>query len=350
MASSVMVRRLVVAASLALCLSGVSALPAGAEIQPRGPLPVRSQFPLDLVTLDMTPESARLPDSGTATLRLLFVRANSFEITPGYDARVTAHDAGTFLPGWDFNVDSETTRASLSAEFQLGRRFALGLEAPMLMHGGGFMDSTIEDFHDAFSLPQNDRELKERDVLNVDLLGGPTRARLVDDEAAFGDLVVRAKVSLWDGASSAWTAVAEAKAPTGEEASFTGSGEWDYGLSLLFSAGSERHVFHGGIGHQVLGQPAAWPFEIEDRTAAFAGYEFSANERWAIVMHVMGATSILPEQADYKQDGARAEIVAGFHWTRGSFTLSAGFVENLLTNDNDSDLGIILGFGWEIGR
>lgn len=347
MASSGMGLRHAATASLLLLLGSV---PARAETHPHGPLPVRSQFPLDLVTLDMTPETAMLPPRGTTSLSLLIVHANSFEITPHYDARVTAFQAGTFTPGWDFNVDDETTRASLSAAFQVGRRFSLGFEAVLIAHGGGFMDSTIESFHDAFSLPQNDRELKDRDVLNVDLLGGTMRSRMTDDETGFGDLTVRAKVALWDGRRSAVTAVVEAKAPTGETSTFTGSGEWDYGLSLLLSAGSERHLFHGGIGHQVLGQPEPWPFEIDDRTTAFAGYEFAPNERWSIVMHVMGATSILPEQADYSQDGARAELVAGFHWTRGRFTLSSGFVENLLTNDNDVDLGVLVGFGWELGR
>jgi hypothetical protein len=354
-----MTLRRLAAACLALC-SIVSAASAQREVSRRrdmptwfdaqGPIPVRAQFPIDLVTLDMTPASAGMPEKGSTSIALLFVHSNTFEITPGHEARATAFDTGAFAPGWDYLVDSETTRASLSLQFQIARRVSLGFEAPFLSHGGGFMDSTIESFHDALSLPQNDRDSQPRDQLDIDLLGGNVRARLNEDDAGLGDATLRVRAMLWEGFSAALTAVIEAKAPTGEVSTFTGSGEWDYGLSLLLTAGKRGHLFHGGLGHQVLGQPASWPFEISDRTSAFAAYEYAPNERWSIVFQLMGATSLLPEQSGYKQDGARAEVAIGFHWRRGPFTVSSGFLENVTTNDNDMDLGIYVGLGWLIGR
>jgi hypothetical protein len=342
----------VVAVALALAAPSF-AQPRGSrhdEMLGQGPLPIRSQFPLDLVTLDMTPQSAFMPERGATSIDIVVTHVNTFEITPGYDERATDFEAGIFHPGWDFNVDDEATRASLTFAFQVGRRVNLGFEVPMISYGGGFMDSTIEDFHDALSLPQNDRDSKDHDLLNVDLIAGSTRFRMSDDETGLGDAVLRARVLLAHGRSAAWTAVLEAKAPTGEQSSFTGSGEWDYGLSFLVSAGSERHLFHGGLGHQVLGQPSDWPIAITDRTSGFAAYEFAPNERWSIVFQAMGATSILPEQSGYKQDGPRAELALGFHWNHGPFTLSSGFIENLTTNDNDLDLGLYVQLGWLVGE
>lgn len=333
---------------LALALTVTTAAHA-AEIRARGPLRVRSQFPLDLVTLDMTPESAFLREPGQTWIALDVVHSNSFEITPAYDAHVAEYEAGAYRAGYDFVVDAEVTRTTIAAEFALGRRFALGFEVPLLAYGGGFMDSTIESFHDTAGLPQNDRDLKARDQFEIDLLAGARRARLDRAETQLGDINLRARFLVAGGDRAAWTVVTEAKAPTGREKSFAGSGEWDYGVAMEVTAGGRRHVFHGGAGHQFLGQPSEWPFRIDDRTTLYAGYELDPNARWSIVMHVMGATSILPSQAGYSQGDGRAELVAGFHYGRDRFRISAGFVENLLTNDNDVDLGVIFGFGWLVG-
>ena len=333
--------------ALALLLTASTA--AAGEVRARGPMRVRSQFPLDLVTLDMTPESAFLREPGQSWISFDVVHSNSFEITPRYDAHVAEYSTGIYPATYDFVVDAEVTRTTLSAEFTLGRHVALGFEAPLLSYGGGFMDSTIESFHDATGLPQNDRDLKPRDDFEIDLLAGTRRDRLDRAETQLGDLGLRARFLLAGGERAAWTAVVEAKAPTGREKSFAGSGEWDYGVAMEVSAGGRRHAFHGGAGHQFLGQPSEWPFAIDDRTTAYAGYEYDPNARWAIVMHVMAATSILPSQAGYPQGDARAELVAGLHYGRDRFQISAGFVENLLTNDNDVDLGFTVGFGWLVG-
>lgn len=310
---------------------------------------MRSQFPLDLVTLDLVPTKATMPAKGTIAWRISLVRANAFEVSPTHPLGAALEEAGFAPLRWDYLVDAETTRLAVGADFQVSERWSFGFELPVISHSGGHLDSTIEDFHDVFGLPQNGRDLFPRDSVNIDLLSPAGRKRLDRSESAPGDLTVHARVRVAGGARSAWAVAFDAKAPTGDAKSFTGSGSWDGGLALLFSGGSSRHVFHGGLGHQVLGQPTDWPFETDDRTSAFAGWEFMPAERWSILAQVSAATSILPG-GNEKQHRPRAELMLGFHWVTGRFRLSSGFMENILTNDNDTDLAAMFELGWEFRR
>ena len=343
-------RRHLAALAAALLAMLVAPRPCAAddsdEVRWVGPFHVRSQFPLDLTTLDLTPDTARILEPGVISLEVMAVHSNTFEITPGYDARVTLFDAGGRAAGYDFNMDAETTRTTIRFDAAVARRVELGFELPIVTYSAGFLDSLVDRTHTAFGLPGNDRGLKPDDVLNVDILSATGRDLLDGEGTHLGDIVLRAKWGLLERSRSALAAVIEVKAPTGDERSFSGSGSWDEGLAFLVSAGSVRHSFHGGAGYQALGQPDRYPVAIRDRTDAYAGYAYSPNARWSLAAHVMAASSILPAGPHIKSDDPRAELVAGVRYGRRDWDLSAGFIENLTTSDNTADFGIFFGLGW----
>lgn len=337
----------------ALVLAVMSAAPPCAaedeqdrEVRWRGPVRLRSQFALDQPTLDLTPDAAYLLAPGSVTLELTVAHSNTFEITPAYDDRVKAADAGDFGADWDFNVDGELTRASLRLDWGVSRRVQLGLEIPFVAHSEGFLDSLISDVHDALGVPDNDRDLKPEDVFNIDLLSSDGRLTLRDEESGLGDVVVRGKVGLFTGERAAVSLVGEVKLPTGEEEALAGSGEVDWGLTLLVSAGGARHAFHGGVGHFVLGQPDAYPVDIEDRTSLFGAYEYRPGDRWSLVVQALAATSLLPEAPLRTNDDPRVELAVGAHVGGEGWQLTFGFVENVTTNDNTADLGLFVAGRW----
>jgi hypothetical protein len=337
--------------TVALVLSALAATAPASEITQswRGPFHVRSQFPLDLPTLDLTPEAATiLPPEGIA-IEVLGVRSNTFEITPSYDARVTAFDHGTFPPDYDFNVDSETTRTAVRIDFGVAKHVQLGFEAATISHAKGFMDSLIDQVHSGLGTNTNDRELKDRDQLNIDVLSGDRRLTVNHEDISFSDLILRAKWLLHEGRRTAFSFETEVKAPTGNQENLAGSGEWDFGGTFLVSAGSDRNVFHGGIGYQALGQPESYPITIDDRVAMFGAYEWVMGEKWSMLTQVAAATSILPGGAGKSQDGPRAELVFGFARQGEVFRIGGGFIENLTTSDNTADFGMFFDLGWRLG-
>jgi hypothetical protein len=159
---------------------------------------------------------------------------------------------------------------------------------------------------------------------------------------------MHAKISLSRWRTGALAALLEAKAPTGDEESFTGSGEWDYGAGLLLSAGGPRHAFHGGISHYVIGQPDFMPFEIEDRTSMFFGWEWILRERWSLAVQGIAANSIIEDNPDNRNDRERLDVAIGAHYGRNRWQVSFGFIEGLTTNDNNADISFFLASKWRL--
>lgn len=319
-----------------------------AEVVWRGPLRLRGQYPLDLPTLDLTPVDARVLGAGEISLEVLVVHSSTFELSPGFDGRASDFGSGIFRPGWDFEVDSESTRLSVRADFGIGERWQLGVELPIIAHGSGFMDSSLQSFHDATGLPNGDREKRPNGNLNIDFIAGDGRFALDESDVALGDVSLHAQVQFFRSRSSAFSGIVDIKAPTGDKGSLAGSGEWDYGVGIIGSIGGARNVFHGGIAHYFLGQPELYPFDVDDRTSAYATYELVFNERWSLCTQVLGATSILLDEGELDADKARVELSVGAHHGSGPFEITFGFSENLTSNDNNIDIGLFFGAMWTL--
>ena len=338
-------KRLLVLAALA------SALVTTASAEPyewRGPLPIRDQFPLEMIALDFTPRDGGWLERGEWAIEVGLVHVNSFEISEGHDQRVAEWLAGSYSPDYSFVADTETTRAHVRVDFGVGSRVQLGLEIPMIHHGSGFLDSIIDTTHDSFGLPGNDREDRPNDQLEFDVIAGAGRFYLDDDTTELGDVVLSAKIGLHEGYRHAVSLVLEAKAPTGDEKGLAGSGSWDYGLSIVGSALTEsrRHAWHWGFGYSVLGEAKELPIDFDDKLAGFFAYEYMPNERWSVVAQAQVETSGLPDKTGSPQGDPRAGIAVGFHHGRGDWQISSGFLENVTTNDNSMDLGFFFLTSW----
>lgn len=335
-----------IAAAAARAEDAVSA--ADEEIRWRGPFRLRGQYPLDLPTLDVVPDDARVLPAGDVSIELFVAHSNTFELSEGFDARAAMFAAGTYLPGWDFDVDTETTRLSVRAEFGIGGRLQLGVEVPVVSHQGGFLDGPVENFHDATGFPNGDRQLRPHGEFNVDYIVGDERFTMDESQVALGDVSVRAKVALCRSTSSALSAIVDVKAPTGDEGALAGSGAWDWGVGLIGSVGGPRNAFHGGIAHYVLGQPDSYPFAIDDRTSVYAAYELTLSERWSFGIQALAATSILVDEDVLQADRERLEISFGAQRGSGSFEFSFGITENITANDNNLDITLFFAASWAL--
>ncbi|MEM7247555.1 MAG: DUF3187 family protein [Acidobacteriota bacterium] len=334
-----------------LLLLGLSSTVAFADdfaddLRWRGPLRVRTQFPLDLLSLDLEPDHGGLLPQGLWALDVSVTHSNTFEITEGFDIARAAFDSGASLGDWAFVVDAEVTRFGIRMDWVPHRRVQLGIEVPALSYSEGFLDGIVDDTHDTLGLPGNDRDLRPQDQLEIEFLGGRSRYTLPDDGLSFGDVTLSAKIGLYRDDFAAWALRVSAKAPTGDEDKLAGSGSWDFGLALHTTLGRGNHYFHGGLGWYVLGDAEVLPVvDWEDKGVLQLGYEWRANGRWSVVAHLIAATSALPSSPQ-RNDDERIEAVFGFHYGRDNWQLSVGVIENITTNDNTQDLGIHVGMSW----
>lgn len=238
---------------LLLCLSVLPGSLTWAEPGPRTTRPLYSfnQSPLiQIYGLPALGDSLVLaPDQQEVTLR--FQVANNF----------ASHSDGTER----VYLDGETHRLTLAWTQGLAGGIEWGFELPYLTHGGGFLDNTIERWHDALGLPQGGRTDVSRnliefrytrngmDLINVDRpVSGWGDIRLLaakqielNEEFGLKSLALRASLKL----------------PTGQSSELRGSGSTD--LALWVSAETtflqEDWSLYGGGGILLMSEGKVLP-------------------------------------------------------------------------------------------
>ncbi|MFK7913100.1 MAG: DUF3187 family protein [Pseudomonadales bacterium] len=154
--------------------------------------------------------------------------------------------------------DGETTVAEYQFRGSFGRAAEWGLTLPLLMHSGGFLDSGIDGFHNAFGLPEGGRDLARRNQLDYLVrVDGETFARVDSTQRGFGDVRAWLGLALRDTAERAVMVRGAVKLPSGRAARLTGSEAVD---GAAWVEWSERQLLHSvgvvvnaGIGASVLG-------------------------------------------------------------------------------------------------
>lgn len=129
---------------LMICCFSLSFSAAAAAAPGQGPLRIRNYHPPHLMFLMPVPAA---PWDG---------KAGDWELTPGvaYAASFVNEDS----EGWRTVIDLEMTVLEFGLTAGLSRRLSLGAEVRFASMSGGFLDGFLEDFHDAFGLPNYGRD------------------------------------------------------------------------------------------------------------------------------------------------------------------------------------------------
>ena len=174
-------------------------------------------------------------------------------------------------------VDAETYQLNLLFEYGLSENWVFGFKLPVVAHNSGFMDASIDRFHEIFGFPEHIRPKTPRDLFQIKYeYNGVTMIDLQQRTAGVGDVSLQlgyqAKSSN-DFHLSYWGSL---KLPTGDAQKLTGSGGTDLALWLsadkgfkndrwvfanmglmfisdsdLFQATQKDHIFFGSMGFQI---------------------------------------------------------------------------------------------------
>lgn len=122
-------------------------------------------------------------------------------------------------------LDGEINRLELNKVFHVGSvnwLDSVSINVPFYKHSEGFMDGSIESWHDLTGLPEGDRVNRPQDELSYSYSSnGQALVSISDEQGGFGDIVIAAHK---DRLSIAL------KLPTGDEDKLTGSGGAELGL------------------------------------------------------------------------------------------------------------------------
>jgi len=135
-------------------------------------------------------------------------------------------------------LDGESYRANFVWRQGIAERWEVGFEVPYWLHDGGFLDGTVENFHDLFDLDNGNRELFSRDSLRyryLDMNTSQVIYSLDDDAEGIGDVRLNLAYQLSEGQQEQWTVRTSLKLPTGDAGKLTGSESMDLAVALHYS-------------------------------------------------------------------------------------------------------------------
>ncbi len=353
-------------------LAGLATVaPAAAEIDryliDTGPLRIRDQFLPGLGYFGFDPVSADLLDVGEWQVDLVLTASNSFahseEIERQLESRAERESLGLEdLRGIEpqreggglFYLDGEHSRWALAARRGLGHGLQLELIVPVLHLGGGFLDSTIEGFHDTFSLGQAGRLGVPRDGFTAYVRTGDREVYLERSPGtSLGDAIVGVRYDLRHGRSGSGFGLAlEAlvKLPTGDVDRLTSSGSADVGVQLLGTRYFRRSCLHFSVGAAYLGSHDLFGLDAQTIASGMLAWEVGIGSKTTGLLQATVSQSPFGDLRSDEIDAASIQVTVGLKRAVGRQVLFLGVTENLASFNNTADIGLHLGVTRSFGR
>ncbi|HEV8582545.1 MAG TPA: DUF3187 family protein [Thermoanaerobaculia bacterium] len=353
--------KLSVAAAIALAVSALAGSPAQAQAELMGPLRIRDMTPFNILRLDMIPAHAVTGGPGSWAIEAEISRANTFVMSDNVGAyleRRPTHgplrqsDAEAILDlGEDsYYVDGEVTELDLTFHYGLTRRSSVYLTLPAYDFGGGFLDGTVERFHDAFGFDSQGRDLVARDRFQAVVALGNGRAAFLEPPVAtgVGDPVVGVRHS-WPLRNSHWTLVADgaAKLALRGERPFLSTGSNDFGLQTSLQGKFRRQgIYLSTSVVRTDGRVLGVPIGSRVVPTVTAAYEVGVTRQTNVILQLYASESAIRDTSIDQIKENKYQASLGLRSRRGRLLYGIAVTENVANFENTPDVGVSLTLAW----
>jgi hypothetical protein len=254
------------------------------------------------------------------------------------------------LPGESYLIDLELGLLDFSLHRQLTERWSVNTTVSAVHYGGGFLDSTIEDFHKTFGLGTSYRNYAARNKANLILNLKGTQATYIDSlpEGGLLDPVVGVRYSLMPGPAPVNLVLeSSVKVPVAGERNFLSTGNADVGVQATLQGFSGRHAGYLSAAAVRTRGDAFTPYDRTQIIPTYiAGYELSVTHRTAVIGQFSMSPGVLnhnetdlPELLAHKY-----QISFGVRHRVDASVFTAAFTENMINLNNTPDIGFQ--FAW----
>ena len=130
-----------------------------------GMLPARDLSPFGFLRLDMRPTHAALPETGRWSFETEFATQNTWAMSPEVQDYLTDLESSgrrplgeadlaaiRDLPGENYLIDLESTVVDVTLNYRFSTHLSGYLITSAVSYDRGYLDSAVENFHDAFGL------------------------------------------------------------------------------------------------------------------------------------------------------------------------------------------------------
>jgi uncharacterized protein DUF3187 len=276
------------------------------------------------------------------------VLSSGYELT--FDSELANNFTSAASGGTLAFFDGETAYLTYGFRQAIGQRFEWGIELPWVVHDGGYLDHTIQDFHSIFGFPNNGR--REAKLNKIDYFVADQNKVYVDfqdQKDGIGDVRVTGGFQLLRDAARSLAVRALVKLPTGDVDSLTGSGATDFATWLDYTdrelLARFRLSMTAAAGFTVLGDGDLLPHK-QNRVAGWGhlGLSYSLTDDWAVKAQLDYQGQLIDASVD-QLGGEALQGTFGVSWqATPRFWSDLAMVEDL-TADSTSDVVLQLLIG-----
>ncbi|HEV8582581.1 MAG TPA: DUF3187 family protein [Thermoanaerobaculia bacterium] len=342
-------------------LGGLCALaPAAAAEdgwQTLGLMRVRDMTPFGISRLDMLPAHAVPATPGTFAFEVTLSYQNTWALSENVKDYLKARGverkeigkediaAIIALPGDAYLVDGEFGLVDLTLHYRTSRHVGVYATIPYFTTQGGFLDSTIESFHDAVGFSSAGREFVPRNRWLA--VGSLERTTIVidgppDDE--FGDPVFGVRYSLAPSVDR-YNVVLEAATKLvlfDSDSRLVSTGLDDFGLQLSLQRFFSRNALYLSFAEVYYQSPDPGLSKDIWIPTVVAGWETRIAQHTNLILQGYFSRSAVQETTLDELSANKIQATIGIQRIYRGNVIRFGITENLANFDNTPDVGVNL--------
>lgn len=351
--------------TVAALACGLPAAAQAEEGQLYGLLRSRDLTPFGFLRLDMRPAHAVSIKPGSFAIETQVDYQNTWALSPDVEdylkaleptgrRDLTAADVQAIrdLPGENYLLDLELALLDVTFHYKISNIWTAYLIASGVSYQGGFLDSTIEGFHDSFGFSSFGRPAVTRNQVNLvyDLKTTQFSSLETPTDGGLLDPTIGLRYTGWT-LPNEWHLATEVavKVPVAGRRMLLSTGRADYGVQVSLQRRGQHHaVYVDAAAVYYDGSTELSPQESQIVPTLIVGYERMLTSRTNVNLQGYVSPSVYSrEDTDLDELlGQKYQLSLGLRHRRNNFLVTFGVTENLQNINNTPDVGFQLGVAW----
>ena len=256
------------------------------------------------------------------------------------------------LPGENYLFDMELAELDVTIHHKFTNRWGGYLVLSGVNYSGGFLDGSIESFHDAFGFEDNGRPAVRRNDVNLIADLNSANLAFLDAPTTGGmlDPTVGVRYSLGEQVKG-WNVVLEAAAKVALRGrkDFLSTGHTDFGVQATLQRFSDHHAWYvSASGVYYDGSSNILPTGPQIVPTLIVGYERKLNDKTHLILQGYASASVFSraETDLHELLDRKYQLSIGVYRRVGRGAMSFAITENLQNFNNTPDVGIQLGWAF----